>query len=366
MSDILGPYDDLPLHQVAQPLRIVGSLHPRWTERWYLNVQDADGHLRLIVGGGHYPASRTLETYACGLHQGRQVNRRSQTETSDRLALDTGSGPWVRVVEPMRTWEVGIDDPSLQADLRFTATGPPHLFRPFVVPADPDGDPLAVDDIQHFVQAGTITGSLAVDGTAVDLAGARGYRDRTWGIRSRRPRLHLWIVGHLDGGRRLAAIRQERAGGQVMTSELAFIKEEVTLQASIDRHDVTVDPISRQVDHARLEGQCGHDRVAVEIERLGEGIRLNGAGYTARQGERRSAAVGGESWDLTDADTLREIGPGTIDSPVRIRVEWGRETATGPGIAEFALGRDHHRYGVQLPRRERREPTTSPMKEHPT
>src|SRR5687767_6144658 len=100
----LLPFDDYPIHQAPEPLRRVGSLHPRWTERWYFNLQDPTGQLLGVVGGGFYPVTGLLESYACFLVDGRQHNVRTQIRTSDRLDLGTGSGIEFSVEKPLAKW----------------------------------------------------------------------------------------------------------------------------------------------------------------------------------------------------------------------------------------------------------------------
>ena len=160
MDNLLLPDDDMPIHQAALPLARLASFHPRWTERWYFNVQNEKGMLLAIFGGGYYPSTGVLETYACLLLDGIQTNIRSQKQTTNRLELHTGSGAFFEVLERMVSWSFGVAGVDAGAKLDFRATSGPHLFAPFSSPALASDRPDDLDEIQHFVQPGSITGHL--------------------------------------------------------------------------------------------------------------------------------------------------------------------------------------------------------------
>ena len=111
--------DDLPIHQTAETLRRPDTLHPRWTERWYFNLQHADGRLLGIVGGGFYPNGHLLEVYACLLDGPYQHNLRQRVRTSDRSRLDLGDRVAFEVTEPMRSWKVSASGPAFALQLRY-------------------------------------------------------------------------------------------------------------------------------------------------------------------------------------------------------------------------------------------------------
>ena len=155
---------------------------------------------------------------------------------------------------------------------------------------------------------------------------------------------------HLDDGGYVAAIRQERADGTVMTSELAWIDPSgVARYAVIDDHDFRFDAETRILVGGSVSARAHNGApVTLEVEKIGEGIRLSGAGYIAGQGTASGTTSSGETWDLNDPEVLHGIGPGTIDSPVRARLSVEGEMHLGTGVSEFAVARDHHRYGRRL------------------
>lgn len=329
---MLTPNDDLPRHPATD--------HPKWTERWYFNLLAENGTMLGIVGGGFYPVVGTLEVYACLLRDGVQHNLRQRVAVADRDRLDAASAVRFRLDEPMTAWTVSASGPAFDLDLRFTANNVPHLFPPFVVPADPPpASPAVFDDIQHFVQPGRFDGGLS-------------FRDRTWGVRSPRPRLHSWYVGHLADGGYVTLIHQERADGTVMVSHVAHVDRAGAVRSAVvDGHDLSFEPRSRMPRHARYTARdTAGAAVAVSLEVTGPGVRLLGAGYTPTQGDTGGAeAPAVDAWDLSDPDLVATIGRGTIDSPARVELTWGDAgLVDGVGVFETAIARNHRRYGAQL------------------
>lgn len=74
-----------------------------------------------------------------------------------------------RVLEPLRRYAVGFDDPDaddLHVDLTFTAVGPAHLLG-----------------TSHLDQPGRYRGTIVLDGEEITVD-AYGFRDRSWGPRA--------------------------------------------------------------------------------------------------------------------------------------------------------------------------------------
>lgn len=352
-SSPLLAFDDYPVHQATEPLRRVGSLHPRWAERWYFNLQRSSGELLGIVGGGFYPAASVLETYLCLLIDGTQYNLRAQHRTTDRMDLGVGTPIGFVIEEPLEHWRIEVRSDWVIGDLSFRASCAPFLFETFGTVADRvgEGSALDFDRVQHFIQPGEMVGHLQVDGHEL-VEVVRSFRDRTWGIRSRRPKLHNWYVLHLDDATYVTLIHQERADGTRMISEIARVHADGFYErAVLDDHQLRFDPSSRMLLHAEILAHTpSGEQVHIELNNLGEGIRLLGAGYDADQGEARlDVEASFEIWDLRDEQLRRRVGKGTIDSPVTAVVAWGREVPVrGFGVSESAIARSHYRYGASL------------------
>lgn len=345
----LAEWDDLPIHQSADVLARISDQTWNWMDRWYFNIRDADGALVAILGSGYFPNTGVLESYFCYLEDNTQVNVRAWDHMTSRGPSMDSQGFSARIEEPMRSWKIGLDSPQAKLDLGFRARTTPFHYRPFWQGPDREGGEL--DQWQHFIQLGELSGSLRTSSTELDLAGMSGVRDRSWGVRSRRPRLHNWYVFDF-GGEHFTMVHQERADGSVLVSEAALFNDAGDyLSLVVDEHDLRFDPHSREV----LEGDWRlHDAhgepVRLRFERSGAGLRGLGAGYDVNQGRPREGgpAAQNERWDLDDPDTVSRIGLGTIDVPARAALVVDGTELSGSGIAETAVGRSHHRYGSQV------------------
>jgi hypothetical protein len=224
----------------------------------------------------------------------------------------------------------------------FTAETDPYPYPPIEIPADP-GD-AAYDAWRHFTGPGRIDVAFG-DGGASEPA--LSFRDRTWGVRSRRPRMHNWYVLHL-GDRFLTLVHQERADGSVLYSAAALTGADGSVdEMRIAGHELEYDPGTRTIRSGRIALEGAEGEATLEFERTGEPIRLAGAGYVAGQGETAGGVVG-ESWDLGDRELVERIGRGTMDAPASGVLAYAGESMPAVGVVETAIARDHHRYGRQV------------------
>jgi hypothetical protein len=344
-------WDDLPLHQTAGTFRELASAHPQWVDRFYMNIQGTDGSLLAILGFGFFPNTGLIEWYVCALDGSRQRNVRGVGELGERAPKAECNGFRFEIIEPMRVWTVDIDVGGLKLDLTFESVGAPFHFRPIWCAADVAGGEF--DDWQHFVQVGKLAGRLDA-GTQISVDGMQAVRDRTWGVRSRRPKMHNWYTFDLGEGRMFALLHQERADGSVHVSEAALVEADGQTQALVVvEHRLSFDAATREIRASEwvLRTQGG-ETATLAIEPVGASIRGLGAGYDERQGQARDldSSVVGEVWDLADPDVAAKAALSTIDTPVRASLTGALE-ATGGGVAETALGRSHQRYGRSLERR---------------
>lgn len=315
-----------------------------FAERWYFNVQRPDGKLVAIAGGALYPNRGVAECYACRLDDARQVNVRAVVPLAEMRVTDSAveAGPFrFECDEPLRRWRVEVHTERIALDGTFTTGADPYPFSPFEIRPDP-GD-AAYDDWRHFAGPGRIEVSF---GGAPETA--LSFRDRTWGVRSRRPRMHNWYVFHA-GERFFTLVHQERADGSVLYSEAALAEADGSVHAlRVRGHDVRYERGTRMVNCGRFALAGDEGPAMLEFERAGEPIRLAGAGYDPRQGTGDRRGVGGEAWDLSDPELVRRIGRGTMDAPARATLTYAGQTADAIGVVETAIARDHHRYGEQL------------------
>jgi hypothetical protein len=343
-AERLAAWDDYPIHQHPSVLSAVTPSQPGWAERFYFNLIRPSGELAAVIGGGVYPMRGVSECYFCRFEGSRQLNLRvwNALPRPGHEAVDT---PFMmRCDAPLRDWTVAIDLDGARFSGQFCGAMPPYLYPILDVPSTQPGGEF--DLYRHFVALGR----WKVDEFAgLDLTTEyTGVRDRTWGVRTRRIRLHNWYVFWL-GDVCLTLIHQELADGSVFFSEAGAVHADGRLERlHVAGHDLRYDAETREVEWGRftLLGDAGALRL--EYERVGRGLRLAGAGYDESQGSRATVnGVERDEYDLSDPEIAKRTGRGTMDAGVRVRVEgvWEEE---GVGVVETALARDHVKYGHQI------------------
>ena len=65
---MLSPLDDLPIHQIAEPVRHVGTSDRNFYDRYYFNCHPCNDELFLIAGMGQYPNLSVTDAFAVVLH----------------------------------------------------------------------------------------------------------------------------------------------------------------------------------------------------------------------------------------------------------------------------------------------------------
>jgi hypothetical protein len=341
--DVLGPWDDYPVHQSAALLSSVMPERPGWSERFYFNVLRPTGELVAILGGGVYPLRGVNECYYCRIDGERQVNVRAFGELP-APGRDVEAGPFsLRCEVPLRDWKVTVDLEEADFCGRFAGVNPPYLYDAVDVAAfEPGGE---FDLYRHFIAFGEwqLERAAGIDVSAPHV----GVRDRTWGVRTRRIRWHNWCVFQL-GDRTLTLIHQELSDGTVMHSEAGLMDASGHIdRLTITDHDATYDPHDRQVTRASWGFQSDAGTLAFSYERVGLAMRLAGAGYDDSQGARGAGKAQHDSFDLGDPEVARSTGRGTMDQGARGQLT-GAWEAEGIGVVESAIARNHVRYGSQI------------------
>jgi len=185
----LSPLDDYPVHQIAETIRHVGTSDRNFYDRYYFNCHagvDGDSEpLFLIIGLGQYPNLGVCDGFAV-LRRGDDhiVFRASRALGDDRMDLSVGPLR-IEIIEGLHRLRVVLDPspeaPDLNFDLTFESDGPANLeARHFHRQLE-----RVTFDTQRFVQTGTWSGSLTVDGDVIPVTPEtwRGNRDRSWGVR---------------------------------------------------------------------------------------------------------------------------------------------------------------------------------------
>ena len=97
---MLSSMDDYPIHQIAAPIRHVGTSDRNFYDRYYFNLHGSTDELFMVIGMGQYPNLATQDAFACVCSNGKQRVLRASKELGDRM--DTTVGPFrVEVIEPL-------------------------------------------------------------------------------------------------------------------------------------------------------------------------------------------------------------------------------------------------------------------------
>ena len=180
---MLTPLDDLPIHQVAETMATVGTSDRNFYDRYYFNLHGCSGDFFLAAGLGQYPNLGVTDGFVAVNHGTTQtVVRASRPLGPDRL--DTSVGPLrVEVVEGLKKVRLICEETDGFA-LDVTWEGfIPAFEEPRMILAAPHGRILM--NTMRFLQTGSWTGSLLLDGRSIDVTPDRfwGNRDRSWGVR---------------------------------------------------------------------------------------------------------------------------------------------------------------------------------------
>ena len=360
---MLSPLDDLPIHQIAEPIRHVGTSDRNFYDRYYFNCHAGDDTLMLVAGMGQYPNLGVADAFAVvNDRRVHRVVRASRELGSDRGELSVC--PFrIEVLEGLRRLRVILEpnDHGLDFDLTWEGSDPAHL------------EPKHVDrslgrviiDTSRLAQTGRWSGSIRVGDRTYDVTPDRwqGSRDRSWGVRPvgepEPPGIQggqplpgfFWIYAPMRFPERsLYFITQERPDGSRILEEAAEVRSfaaggrdgDDPVPLGTPEHELTFTPGTRTVESAVL--RLGDLAVTVTpLLALHVGI---GTGYGFDQDWRHGMYQGplvvqGKEFDLTD-DTQRANLWGLVDAVGRFELPDG---TTGHGLFEYFVLGPYPRYG---------------------
>ncbi len=178
---MLDPLDDFPIHQT--PVSITqNDLGSNAYDRYFFNGYSDDGSVFFAVALGVYPNRQIIDAAACVMIDGVQHSVfASGRMGGDRRLLSVGPIT-IEIPEPMATMVITCDHPDVGLAATFKARTPPIEEPRFVNHQMSMG----VFDYTRYTQFGDWSGTATVAGDAIDLAGTRGCRDRSWGQRGNR------------------------------------------------------------------------------------------------------------------------------------------------------------------------------------
>ena len=179
---MLSSMDDYPLHQIAEPMRNVGTSDRNFYDRYYFNMHGCSDELFLIIGIGQYPNLGVQDAFACFRRGDKHRVVRASRELDDRM--DTSVGPFrVEVIEGLKKVRVVLEptEHGIACDLTWEGAIPAFLEpRQYIRKYG-----RVLFDTMRFAQTGFWSGTLEVGGEHFDVTPDRwwGTRDRSWGVR---------------------------------------------------------------------------------------------------------------------------------------------------------------------------------------
>jgi hypothetical protein len=294
-----------------------------------VNAHALDGRTTVSQGLGVYRNTGVVDAFAI------VVRGRDQRMVRASRALGSELGPLAvgpisaEIVEPLRSWRFALspgNDAGIAYDFTFAGA-----FAPI--------DCGRMRDWSHFVQAGRAQGSLTLDGEriALDPAGWRAGRDRSWGLRPETNTRFNWVCAQ-SAARHVWYLAVENAAGEQRVAQgFARDRERVEKIARIERKPV-FDPSGAFRSAEVLLVTEGGRSLTLAVRRLDASVFLRGGLYGGLRGWRHGDAKGplhveSERWALDVPETLR-AAEGLTDHVCEIRID-GED---GVGIFELNHG----------------------------
>ncbi|WP_310496282.1 hypothetical protein [Sandarakinorhabdus sp.] len=176
---MLSPADDYPIHQTPEPIAVSGS-DRNFYDRYFFNAQAPDGGAMLGVAMGIYPHLNIIDC-AVSVTDGTVQRSLFASRILGADRMDTHAGPVrIHVEQPLKRLRITIadNDTGISGDMVFTGRAAPIEEPRFTRRL---GSRMLMD-ATRMTQGGDWQGHIAA-GAVHDLAGWRGTRDRSWGVR---------------------------------------------------------------------------------------------------------------------------------------------------------------------------------------
>jgi hypothetical protein len=360
---MLSPLDDLPVHQIAEPISYVGTSDRNFYDRYYFNLFERSGAVMATAGLGVYPNLGVADAFVAATYADRQHVVRASRELGANRA-DTTVGPIsIEVLEGLRRLRLRAtgDDAPVELDVTWEAAIPAFLEARHVNRRAAR----LTTETARFAQTGSWTGTLRIADERFDVSAPdwSGGRDRSWGVRpvgepepaGRRsgggPGGFLWLYSTMqfDDFTILCILQEDRTGRRSLEQAVRLWPE------SAGR-----DPEPLGQIHHELEFVAGSRRVAaaqltftpvqgaataVTVEPIATSFLSLGTGYGMDADWRHGMyqgplAVQYRSYDVADP-AVRAGGYGLMDDLGRFELDG----TIGYGLFENAVLGPNDRYG---------------------
>jgi hypothetical protein len=361
---VLSPLDDYPAHQIAEPMRYVGTSDRNFYDRYYFNLFDCDGDLFVTAGLGQYPNLGVADAFVAATYgQVQRVLRASRELGEDRM--DTTVGPIaVEVLEGLKRLRLraAAEDSGVELDVTWSPAVPAvlearHLNR--------RGGRIMTESAR-FAQTGFWEGSLRIGDEHFDVQPDRwwGGRDRSWGIRPvgepeppgrRRAEgpggfLWLYMTMQFPDFTILCIIQEDRTGRRSLEQAVRVpaglgLNEEPEALGRPEHH-LSFASGSRRIEHAAITFTPPAGPVlTVDVAPVAASYLSLGTGYGMDTDWRHGMYQGPlvvqhRTFDLSGPDVDHQTY-GLVDTLARFELDG----ATGYGLFENAVLGPNDRYG---------------------
>ncbi|WOC11377.1 hypothetical protein [Gordonia sp. MP11Mi] len=367
----LSEMDDFPIHQVAEVVRHVGTSDRNFYDRYYFNchgdMRGSEPDPWLIVGLGVYPNLGVVDGFAVVRHRDDHIVVRASKALGDNRN-DLSIGPLkVQVLEGLQRLRISMapGHGDVAFDLVFDAEGPAVLEpRHFQRQLE-----RVTFDTMRFVQCGTWTGALTVDGIEFDVQPDtwRGNRDRSWGVRpvgeaeppGRRAAdsdasSFFWIyaVMRFDEFSIVVVVQELRTGERIMGDAKRVWNDSARepewlgrVEHEIEFRSGTREPTGATLRFVKPDGTTTRVDCAPHVANY---IGF-GTGYGLEQDWRHGMWQGDEKVEalrnkVSELDpTMKMFCP--VDHYSTFTCTVGDNVFTGDGLFEFAVIGPHDQYG---------------------
>ena len=344
---MLSAGDDYPIHQTPEPVAFSGS-DRNFYDRFFFNGYNAEGSVFFAAALGVYPHLDVIDAAFCLVIDGKQHNvRASRRLSGERMNL--GVGPIeVRVIEPLRRLGVRVadNDGGVRADLIFEARHTPIEEPRFTRRI---GTRMFMD-YTRMTQNGVWSGDLSLKGERIDIAGAFGTRDRSWGIRPvgaadsqpapASPQFFwLWAPFNFENHAVFCHTNDDETGKAWNRRAVIDHLGQARTEFEHPQFELTYTAGTRRLHSARIALSAD---ASLSIEPTGTKFYMSGLGYThPTWGHGRDHGALETAYDAIDLAAIDDAAPGQlhIQALARATLRTGAGEHKGHGVLEqFLIG----------------------------
>ena len=319
----MSAFDEYPIHQIGQPVRVVATTDARAYERYWFTAHDLNGEFFLAMGIGFYPNLGTADCYAV-LSEGTTHThvRAHKTLDEDRSTMEIGPFRF-QMVKPFEEWHLTLasNDHGMEVDIRwFDAKR--AVFNSIDRSNISGRLPTYTAGYETF---GEIEGTIRVGDRTLILnrERTRGSRDHHWGIRNGvgGPALSDPVPAHTYVGQWTEfsdfGIWFQRLllnKGDPRPGAIRIVKQERKLRFDPVTHHLTGgiiynylgDGSVKEVHYEQIPNRVVYLRFGMYTGADGRGEPQTGLYHGSYAGEE--VLVGGGTHDISDPNVRIEIG----------------------------------------------------------